>query len=97
MCLVYVQFRKVNDVTSLFLHLLATTDHDSKGILSRELVSVRTWLLVYIQILPVNTEYYEDLIYDYAKREQQQTESSIPTLGALFTCHSNSHYRLSMS
>lgn len=35
--------------------------------------------MVYIHILPANTEYNDDLIYDYAELEQQQTESNILT------------------
>ena len=41
--------------------------------------------MVYIQILPANNEYNEEPIYDYVQLEQQQRESSILTLDALFT------------
>ena len=41
--------------------------------------------MVYIQILPANTEYNEEPIYDYVQLEQQQRDSSVLTLGALFT------------
>ena len=53
--------------------------------------------MVYIHILPANTEYNDDLIYDYAELEQQQTESNILTLGCTSPAGNNSHYRLSTS